>query len=533
MSCRQSQPRHRISRNHICNSFCECKQRDSFSSGVIGAPLDFAQCNGGVPAIQVESYIGGAPGTTGSSLVSSAQLELCDKLQFWTEGTTELNVQEGSAQVEIEAANILCGSGDPTITPMTTRKFIYHDTTNNVLYAWPGSGPSPTWNQVSLGGGGTGTTSIMMLPDFWRNKADNGLPDGGNDTTKVIVHEANICVGVSGSVEIGTNPDSDSNLRISTITESAAIAIGNSAGQFLQSNNSIAIGNSAGQTGQGITGFAPELIGNSIAIGSRAGQNNQDGFSIAIGVSAGQTNQQNTAIAIGLGAGENSQRVGSIALGAAAGENNQRFNAIALGSAAGNIEQHAGSIALGVSAGQSNQGSTGVNSNFIGNSIAIGVLAASSGQRGRAIAIGYQAQLLNNAVDPGDGQAAIAIGNEAGKENQRENSIAIGNNAGILNLGVGSIAIGNGASAQNSRSICLGTQASSSVDNEFVVNLFNTGGTVDGLFETKFEATPGSNSLSDFTSITPTWWQVKINGTLYSIPMFTQSTPAPPPAESF
>ena len=485
--------KHKLGPRHKCSLTCDCKKRDSFSSGTLGTSL--GQCNGGIPSINVESYSGGSPGTTGSMFVSSAQLELCDSLQFYTEGTTELNVQEGSAQVGIEAANILSGSGEPMFTPLApNRNFIYHDTMNNVLYSWSGS-----WNQVSLGG----SSGIMMLPDFWRTKTGQ-LPDGTSDVVQEIVHESDICIGVSGSIRVGggisgsdnillaKNVDipGDKNVILGTNTFPSPVVVSGEGNVSIghdtmvtsdNNDNNISIGNKAGQNRIGSFGISlgfqsgqTDQRSNAISIGQNSGQNDQFENAISIGQNSGQFNQDANCISIGIDAGKNNQRLSSIAIGEEAGTTGQGPSSIAIGKQAGLSRQVQNCIAIGEESGEFNQQ---LNSIAIGhssgrdfqnqNSIAIGTNSGENQQKQNCVSIGNEAgqhfQELN----------AIAIGNGAGKgssnsDKQRRNSIAIGTNAGQTNQGLGdfneeicAIAIGENAGQQNQRvgAIAIGQNA--------------------------------------------------------------------------
>jgi len=142
---------------HVCKSpLCRCSRISASAFSGRLEDLGNTQCGNGSPAITVENWIG-VPEAPGSTSVSSVPLELCDKLQFYTEGSTELNVQVGSAQVRIETNNILQGTGDPSgmQPPDPSRPFLFHDTDTNSLYVWDSG--AVNWFQ-STGGGGGGST---------------------------------------------------------------------------------------------------------------------------------------------------------------------------------------------------------------------------------------------------------------------------------------------------------------------------------------------------------------------------------------
>jgi len=451
--------KHKLEPKHNCTLTCDCKKKNSFSSGTLGTSL--GQCDGGIPGISVETYTGGAPGTTGSMFVSSAQLELCDSLQFWTDGTTELNVQEGSAQVGIEAANIISGSGEPLIVPAApNRNFIYNDVENGVLYAW--AGPTGGWIQVSVGGGGTGSA---VGNDFWRTKSGD-LPDGANDTNKVIQHFSDLCIGRSGNVPIGEGLIGDNNVlfgpgALTNNIGDANIGIGLNAG-----------GNSSGQNPND----------NRVAIGNFAGVNGQRSNSVAIGPSCGQ-DQGIESVAIGNSAGGLRQKNCAVAIGDNAGNIDQGDSTVAIGNSCANSNQSNQSIAIGFNAGNSFQGATGSlaainNTEPLGQSIAIGKNAGATNQRAFSIAIGSGAQGSFTAPPTDEGVASIAIGFRAGFREQGNNAIAIGQYAGdeqaFDSVAIGrfagrsqaadSVAIGCEAGSDNQSSLCVAIGANAGKD---------------------------------------------------------------------
>jgi len=157
-----------------------------------------------------------------------------------------------------------------------------------------------------------------------------------------------------------------------------------------------------------------------IKLGSSAGQTNQGEVAVAIGIDAGSNNQGPGCVAVGPSAGQFNQGSGgsgptgccSVAVGVSAGQTNQGFYSVAIGPGAGSYNQTPGSIALGFLAGEFRQGGgtgpTGPSMNCC------------------AIAIGVEAGQNNQ------GMSAIAIGNGAGQDSQAANSIVINATNGSL-----------------------------------------------------------------------------------------------------
>lgn len=78
--------------------------------------VTFSQKKCSIPCLTVEQWEG-EPNLPTSTLISSVKLNQCDKLQLWSMGSIDLNLQRGSAQVNIEANNIVEGDTDPTTPP--------------------------------------------------------------------------------------------------------------------------------------------------------------------------------------------------------------------------------------------------------------------------------------------------------------------------------------------------------------------------------------------------------------------------------
>ena len=110
------------------------------------------------------------------------------------------------------------------------------------------------------------------------------------------------------------------------------------------------------------------------------------------------------------------------------------------------IDQSTNSVAIGNEAGNNNQG---------GNSVAIGNDAGVVDQGANSVAIG------NEAGNNTQGDKSVAIGNDAGVVDQSGNSVAIGNEAGNNTQGGNSVAIGYKAGNvdQSGNSVAVGTDA--------------------------------------------------------------------------
>ena len=234
------------------------------------------------------------------------------------------------------------------------------------------------------------------------------------------------------------------------------IRIGDRAGHlegYSNNRNTIAVGNKSGESSQGVY---------SVAIGDSAGQNNQDRFCVAVGTSAGYSSQGGSSVAVGKSAGESSQGNYSVAVGNQAGKSNQGNSSVAIGVIAGVSSQGNYSIAIGNLTGRTQQGAHSV---AIGNnaavinqgeySFAVGVDAGQTSQGNECVAIGTRAGRTSQGVgtnvvetDPDTGEPvyemvgfSVAIGDNAGQDNQGDYSVAIGNDAGLSNQGPTSIII--------------------------------------------------------------------------------------------
>ena len=148
-----------------------------------------------------------------------------------------------------------------------------------------------------------------------------------------------------------------------------------------------------------------------------------------------------------------------VAIGEGAGGYHPQSNSVAIGTGAGLYSNNG--IAIGTFAGFSN-----INSNI--NQIAIGSNAGYDNQGSESIAIGTNAGYVDQEYD------SVAIGNRAGWSNQGAGSIALGNHAGESNQSPLSIAIGQyaGAKDQSTNTIVLnatGGLLNTTYDNSFYV----------------------------------------------------------------
>lgn len=335
-----------------CNvaGFCTCP-RASYYAGANKSLNDFT-CGGATckAPLTVESWIG-LPGASGSTGISAAALDLCDTLAFWTEGSMFINVTSGSARVQLEPNNLLCGPSGPTGSPPAPhRNFIYTDTNTGILHSWCSDeqewvpivggatglrgatgpqGPQGVTGAQGVTGlrGATGSTGPQGIQgvtgvqgvtgssyDFWRDSSWN-LP-GPNGVNVFAQRNADIAVGVSGSLYIGDRG----------IVQN--IAIGVQAGEFSSGSRTVSIGYFAGFTGQ---------QGNSVAIGSLAGGTRQSSLSVAVGPQAGLTDQSGNCVAVGYLAGSSNQGSGSVCLGNSAGQNSCGAGTICIGNSSSAI----------------------------------------------------------------------------------------------------------------------------------------------------------------------------------------------------
>ena len=288
-----------------------------------------------------------------------------------------------------------------------------------------------------------------------------------------------------------------------------AIAIGKFAGQSNQEPHTIAIGSSAGNSNQkigaisiGYLAGATDQSGDSISIGNQAGKINQFQKAIAIGTLAGLGNQGFGAIGIGESCGYSFQGLKSVAIGSGAGSIRQNEKAIAIGNLCAYTDQSVNSIAIGNEAARTTQnieciaiGSFAGNlqqgqgiASFIGESvavgkqagqqnqhayaIAIGSSAGGSNQQNSALAIGYQAGATDQSSN------SVAIGTYAGSANQKGDAISIGTQAGNSNQGINSIAIGSSSAlvTQGNNSVAIGSFSGANTQGNDAVSIGHLSG---------------------------------------------------------
>ena len=120
-------------------------------------------CCDGTPGIIVQSYLGN-PSDSESQLLSSVNLDLCSKLQFWSQGTMSIGVEAGSAKVGLETNNILVGlTGFTGVNPEPLnphRPLLGYNETIGIASIWDPNIQS--WAVISENGttGSTGTTGV-------------------------------------------------------------------------------------------------------------------------------------------------------------------------------------------------------------------------------------------------------------------------------------------------------------------------------------------------------------------------------------
>jgi hypothetical protein len=142
---------------HICNLNCPCKTNSAYfncNTSLVGV------CCDGTPGITVQSYLGN-PSDPESQLLSSVNLDLCSKLQFWSQGTMAIGVEDGSAMVSLETNNIIIGLTGFTGTnpePLNPqRPLLGYNEMTGIASVWDPNIQS--WNVISGGGlGATGNT---------------------------------------------------------------------------------------------------------------------------------------------------------------------------------------------------------------------------------------------------------------------------------------------------------------------------------------------------------------------------------------
>jgi hypothetical protein len=200
--------------------------------------------------------------------------------------------------------------------------------------------------------------------------------------------------------------------------------------------------------------------------------------------------------------GSNNEQVGqeiyAISIGRLSGHINQSTNSIAIGEQAGYAYLPEGSIAIGSKAGQTGEMSK-LSSGF---SVAIGENAGYDNQYRNATAIGF------NAGKTYQGTYAIAVGQNAGQMRQSENAIAIGQNTGATGQKSNTVAIGQNAGqyGQNPYTVAIGQNAgqNNQVSNSIILNASNTvvNASVPGTFVKPIRGPIGTGSMLSYDTST-------------------------------
>uniref|UniRef100_A0A6C0JR55 Uncharacterized protein n=1 Tax=viral metagenome TaxID=1070528 RepID=A0A6C0JR55_9ZZZZ len=283
MSCNNSSVTKQRCSRPTCTmmGFCNCGGKIPITPGYSTGPTQIINnfsCGDGCSApLTVESWIG-IPGATGSTGTAVA-LELCDSLIFWSEGSSYLNVTAGSALVQIEPANILCGVTAPSLIPLAPdRNFLFVNTTTGYVYAWNGALGISSWQQVS--GGLTGPQGITgsVGPQGATGAGIQGVtgttgPQGA--TGSVGPQGATGPVGVPTRISAGTlglTPNTltggDVTLGVGTTASNVALTLVSRDASSNVNTNNIALGITSIATAGGITTLASGSGANQIFTGS-------------------------------------------------------------------------------------------------------------------------------------------------------------------------------------------------------------------------------------------------------------------------
>jgi hypothetical protein len=176
------------------------------------------------------------------------------------------------------------------------------------------------------------------------NNAGNLILGSSDGVIKMYVGntaQANVKATVSSSGLSVTGNISGNNVStgIITLTNGAvikdtagnAIAIGRGAGDYpAQGINAVAVGNTAGNYLQG---------NSAVAVGDRSGGYTQGNSAVAVGLFAGNYLQSANAVAVGNSAGYTGQGTAAVAIGTNAGVTNQGNNSIIINATAANLNQ--------------------------------------------------------------------------------------------------------------------------------------------------------------------------------------------------
>ena len=344
--------------------------------------------------------------------------------------TAAPTVKKGEYSTAIGSNTTALGYGATAVGSITKAKVNYATALGHEAEA-SGSG------ETSLGyGAGANSTSP--------NGNRNGVNVGTNAGRYAISGGNNVAVGISA----GQYVEGDNN-----------IAQGYSAGYYIKGNENVSIGTNAN------VGSATEKleVSKTVAIGSDAKTSANN--AIAMGNTAQAKTTHSIAIGQNASAGDDSANaeqkgVSAVAIGHGAQAN--YYDAIAIGAratvapAAGNTTA-ADSIAIGVEATADNYKTT-----------AIGTYARAKGKQSTVIANNIQGS--NYSTASGDrsqvygvettvsGNNSVAIGDTNNVASNR--TYAIGNNINIAEAAVDSLAFGTKAGVKSARSIAIGTEAS-------------------------------------------------------------------------
>ena len=302
---------------------------------------------------------------------------------------------------------------------------------NNFIGSTSGGGASNLLEVTNLGNITTNTVIFNNTTTSQTNSGNIEIADA-----KSINYLGKVSIsGVGTSVAIGKSAGATSQ------SSTAAIAMGESAGQSNQAASRISIGKFAGSTTQNAYSVAVGLYAgstgqhaNCVSIGSRAGETNQYLDSVAIGSLAGRISQNIYSIAVGTNAGGTGQYTNSVAVGYHAGRLNQHQNSVAIGYEAGEVTQNNYCIAVGSGSGKTAQ---------YAESVAMGRSSGQTAQGTRSVALGYYAATTSQ------GGNSVAVGGEAGKTSQGTHAVAIGYRAGLANQANDSVIISGGSGTLN------------------------------------------------------------------------------------
>lgn len=354
------------------------------------------------------------------------------------------------------------------------------------------------------------TVNNLTVKGTLTAKFDGANLDGGTNYSDYLFYDnASKCFAVGGDqVHLGTNAlaaQTTANLLPTQAVDT--IAIGNGAialatglpNALKTVSGAIAIGKNAMNEIQGLAGAIHTDV---IAIGTNAmekvnGQPNTGNIAIGSGAMSNPNGDsfhpREGCIAIGKDAmsvfthvdGDTRQNVaiGNEAFQTPGNVSNPGADVVAVGYQAASENCESGCVAIGSLAGKGT-GSTGLNL----RSVAIGYQAAEDGNDtgGNTVAIGY------NAAQAGAGASSIAIGRQAGENNQLgDNSIAIGREAAGGNVArrVSTIVIN-----------ALGSDLNSASDNALHIattTLAGADGDPGGLIETAAAAAVPVNAPTD------------------------------------